>query len=200
MRKAIATLLLLALAACSDPKAANEGNFTNALDTYVSQGGRNWLCFTSVYFPHQVNVWDNSDEKAQLVEMVDAGIVRKQQKTVSVQQFFGPPLKQTQVVYDVTPAGRSHMNSNQEFSGSQFCFAHIRVGQIVKWTEPNNSMGGITVSDVTWVPAIASMDPWAQQLLTAKKLGFAQRLVDRTAATQRNQMMDLTNKGWEVAQ
>lgn len=199
MRKVMAALILVGLAACSDPKAANEANFTAAINDYLEQGGRNRLCFTSAYFPHQISTWDNDELKAQLAELTGAGLIHKTQKTVSVQQFFGPPLKQTQVVYDVTAAGKSHMNSNQEFGGSQFCFAHIKVGQVNKFTEPGAEMG-VTVSNVTWTPAIASIDPWADQLLQAKRLPYVQRLVDRTVATQRNQMMDLTNKGWEVAQ
>lgn len=195
---AIATIAFAAvLAGCADPKAANEGNFANAINDYLGRGGRGNICFSALYFPHQVNAFDGSEQQAQLTEMADAGLVRKERKAVKVAQFFGPPTTQIQTVYDLTAAGKAHVAANQLYGGSQFCIAHMKVGKIVKFTEPNSAMG-ITVSEVTWVPAVASMEPWAERLLSAKKLQFAQRLIDQTTATERNQTLDLTNKGWEA--
>jgi hypothetical protein len=75
----------------------------------------------------------------------------------------------------------------------------MKVGKIVNFTEPNSATG-VTISNVTWTPAVASIDPWAEPLLAAKKLPSAQRILDQitSASPQFTAALDLTNKGWEV--
>lgn len=197
---AATAIAAVSLAACANPKAASDANFANAINQYLASGGNgSSLCFQSVYFPHPDSPYDRDDTRAQLSEMAGAGLISKQSKMVKVAQWFGPPILQRQVTYDLTKGGKAHVASNESYVGSSFCFAKLRVGQIVKFTEPND-MAGVTVSQVTYVPAVASMEPWAEQLLEQKKLASMQRLVDRTVSTANNATLDLTNKGWEVAQ
>lgn len=210
---AIAIVLASALTGCSNTKVASDGNFTAAINDYLSSDARR-LCFPSPSFPAQypnadVGIPDYAPAVlAQLQDMVQAGLVSE---TQSQQPALNPSQTISVASFDLTPLGKAHYSTNpnpdmtpgisgHHFLAGQFCFAQLKVGKIVNFTEPNNGTS-ITTSNVTWTPAIASIDPWAQQLLAAKKLVAAQILLDQVSnAPVFSATMDLTDKGWTVEQ
>jgi hypothetical protein len=198
---AILLALCISLVACADPKAANQSNFATAINNYLAQGAKDKLCLTTVGFPHSslgsAEV-DGPDRTAQLNELIDAGLVHKTHKVKYITGGYTAPYREDSDYYELTPTGVSLVSDNDHFT-SRICFAKLVVGKIENFTEPGSS-SGVTVSNVSWFPALADIDQNMQRLLDAKKLRSVQRLIDQTTTTQQAVTVQLTNNGWEVAQ
>ncbi len=188
----IAGVLLSACA--SDPKAANNANFTTVLDRYLATTQQGALCLPSLYYPHPRTAADTPMMKAYQQQLISAGLVQK--RTQMYDSGFG--YSESTPLYVLTAQGKAHLSSNAEFTGSTFCFARLQVGSIVKFTEPGALMG-ITVSEVTYIPKIVSIDSWATRLRLPQNVTMVKMLIAQGTLPARKLDLDLTNIGWEVA-
>jgi hypothetical protein len=177
------------LVACANSHAANAENFTAAIDKHLAAGGAGANACLSISLPASNTVAVNAvavspsdpekfdvvdpDTMKQLDVLVAGGTVQKHREA-KTDDRFGGPFKLMDDVYDLAPDVKSQVGS---YDGQHLCFATLKVGSIEKFTEPSSAMG-MTVSEVTYTPAVANLSDWAQGVAT----------------------LDLTNNGWEVAQ
>lgn len=188
----IAVSITLALAACSNPKAANKANFKEALQAYYDD---NPACVASFLdeFPGDVTIderpiFGGKDYRAAALET--ALFIKSNERKNKT--FSG---NQTTITVSLSPLGKQYAKiSNGSTQGRlEFCYGKYVVDDIVRFTEPNNMMG-MTISEVTYSKRVTDVADWAK----SPKALEAWKQISRDQEKQEPQMdaLVLTNEGW----
>ena len=164
-----------AVAGCSDPTAANDDNFREAIQTYYDSK-RPCMVLPGVY-PNEVGL--TGIEATFLVEMGFAtGPVRVER----------PNRRSGFQQWDLTEAGRAALDSVEEpisrttrgfrlgdqWGRSTFCFAAgYRVTEVVNYTEPAASFVNAITSIVSYQYEIVNPTDWAETAKSAMEARWA---------------------------
>lgn len=161
------------LVACGDPKSANKGNFTTAIDEILKT--ENPLCYiTSTQgFPLVIRKdgqFAYGSSKVQLDALVKAGVLaaKDTQKNKNFEGFGGAEnLKVEAVEYTVTPSGQTvykeKLDPNEKWpqGGAGFCFGSAEVDSIIEFTEPKSEQGGI-ISEIKYTYKVKTAEAWTK--------------------------------------
>ena len=213
----IVCVAALAVAGCSDPKEASKGNFETAINAWIE---KNPPCLSiprsnvrgananDAPFPRYLNaspvtaqyaVESRARERAPFDAMVDAGLMKVEEATVSVKPLFGNQNRDVPVrAYDLTDAGKKTLSSEGEktaFSSpsQRFCYGTPTVDEIVQFTEPADAMGD-KISQVSYRYHLKDLPDWArnEEMQTA----FPQLKKDLADSIDGKAAVILTNEGW----
>ncbi|MBB6191246.1 hypothetical protein FHS51_001468 [Sphingobium wenxiniae] len=208
----------LGLSACSDPKAASEGNFKTAINTYIAQ---NPPCLSIPRsterpegdnppdFPRYVSAAPTTSEpqaqnrqreRAPFDALVEAGLLKVGETAIKVRTgLWGNQSSDLPVrAYDLTPEGRkavSQVGERTAFTSpdQRLCYGKPTVDEIVQFTEPADAMG-VKVSRVSYRYHLAELPEWAKQ--PAMLAAFPQLKRDTQSSIDANATILLTNDGW----
>lgn len=159
------------LAACGDPKAANKGNFTKAINEIIKV--ENPLCYivSTQSFPlvlRKDGQYSSGASLAQMNALLAAGVLTAKNTQVD-KNYEGldarTELKTEGVEFSLTPLGqkafKEKLPANEKWpqGGSGFCFGMAEVSTIVDFSEPELKQGG-AVSLVKYIYKVKSAEPW----------------------------------------
>lgn len=171
---------------CSNPKDANEGNFTQAVKEILPQTSHN--CFGVGRLPYTARRNTNSNMHEELVK---AGLLSKSSET---KEYFGR--KYISAYYYVSPEGKKiHKQKISRFglgTVDYFCVGEMEVDKIVNFTEPQNQ-SGIMVSHVKYSYKLKNIPKWARNPQLQQLIPSFPNLDKPSEASI---TLKLTNKGW----
>jgi len=194
-----ACALAILASGCSDPKAANEGNFEKAIQAHLDAAYPH--CFVTQNFPAVIE-FDVGGQRRVLAALTKAGMVSTQEKQVEAASFGGVKRYKTVTEYDLTNNGRKHYNADatKNFRGEPlggFCFGKAEVTDIEEFTEPADMMG-VRVTRVRYRYEVSGIPAWAT---SADLLDAVPGLKKAHGATkepdQANAVLILTSNGWQ---
>lgn len=204
--RAIALCLIASavFAACSDPNAANEGNFLAAIQKDASHYDQR-QCTSGVQLPARVS--DRTafgmlnNNTSQYDELRHLGLVSTKHSSVyHPAQFFQAAWTERIAQYTITPTGARYARAQTgTFGGQQiaFCYAVKAPERITNFTVPGD-LNGMKVSQVRYTYGLSQIAPWAND----PDIGAAFPEISSTIAGEHNQeqtiALTLTNNGWEV--
>jgi hypothetical protein len=154
----VGLLSLSLLAGCGDPKAANAGNFTKALQRYYDAHP---ICVSlPVNLPLDVSADTDSMTRRQLDALVARGLL-------STTKARSPDLPADEsgrpgAAYSLTSAGEKTIRKGADtfMGGTDICFAHRGITKVESFSEPVAQMG-MKVSRVTYDYELTEVEPWA---------------------------------------
>lgn len=219
MRVALITCLAttVALAGCSDPKAASEGNFEAAINGWIANDPpcltipRSMVTpaeATEDTFPRYVDATpgrsaiaekNRQTQLAAFDALVDAGLMTVENRTIRVRHGLFDDQRDLPVrAYSLSEEGRSAISVNSERTtliraSERFCYGVPTVADIVQFTEPADAMG-FKASQVTYRYQLRDLPSWAsnEKMLAA----FPQLVRDTAESLEGRTAVVLTNDGW----
>lgn len=198
-----AALVAVLSAACSDPKAPSEANFSVALESALAQRP---VCFLA-----EAKRWPSpaSTEhpfirarEAQLTALASAGLLRSESRVVDtgrpVRDLLISELlrgdrvatvKDTVTDYHWTETGQAALSERG------LCYGTAKLQDVVRWTEPAEFMGG-KMTQVTYTYTIENRPAWAET--SAFRSAFREVAAQLDRASEGTATLVLTNEGWRV--
>ena len=161
----------LLVAACGKKNDASESHLGDAIsaDMKTSRGllclnrsGRGPYAFPSVYSNRELNEYSTAALREQLAALEKSGLIAKAATTPA-----NSNATQNGVTYSLTGEGRKYAvetkrqggdpNATNEPTAWMLCYAHVKLGKVVAWTEPDP---GTHRSDVTYTYKLDDVAPW----------------------------------------
>jgi hypothetical protein len=201
---AVVTLTLIAIAGCSNPKEANNDNFTHAINAYLAVKGKACLN-TSWQFPVDIQKSQISWNKTRLANMEaleSAGLLKATDTSAMVHTMFSAESKSEPVRrYSLTDTGKKYLQPTVGLfaSGTSFCYGQESVDSIVKWTVPS-TVGGFTVTRVVYTYRLKNMADWAHNPQIIHQFHEVQQEMEGANSEDRTIALELTNKGWDTCE
>ena len=207
MRPASLLAAILAVSACSNPRAASEANFKAAIQDYFTSAKQACLDFPRG-FPEDVMEGSyNSDDQARLFdELVVAGFLRSEpvQKQVRKNPFsFTFPGSKPEMItisgkrYSITEEGVAAGDPSSDAIGASFCYGSYEVRDVTNFTEPTAALGQ-TISTVSYTFAAADIADWARnsELLRGEFPRLVRDLKSLGEPINDQAVLILTRNGW----
>lgn len=199
-------IAFLVLGGCHRTKTPDAANFTQAINQYLAKHGQECTFFAQT-FPIDIPVTELKDQSGtapQMAALEQAGLVRGNNTTAVTRGMMGalgPSAARPVKRYELTDEGRKYLQMKPGMFGqnSAFCYGHETVDSIVKWTEPA-AMGPFTQSEVTYTYKISDLAPWAKQAQVQQAFGDIRVTVAGISKAKQTVGLQLTDKGWEVAE
>ncbi|TAM07281.1 MAG: hypothetical protein EPN70_03250 [Paraburkholderia sp.] len=201
------TLLAFTLAACGSSKDANNGNFEKAINAHFAKD-----CITiqpvimaadgnsypmtvqlqqqnALFTQAQVNQ-NNANATQPLDVLVKAGVLSVSDGTKKVHPMFGNgeitvPTK----VFKLTDMGKK---ASVSADSTAMCIGHYKVDDVVRFTEPNNTLGQ-TISQVSFTVSPVEVPDWARNADVQKVYGLGDKLAEHSKVTR---TLVLASDGW----
>lgn len=201
MKHQLAALMAAAflVSGCSDPKAASESNFRQAIQSYLDTAYPK--CYFTHAFPSSLK-FDVGDTRAVLQAMAKAGLVtEKEESRKELTDWNGAKKVIVNSSFDLTDEGRKFYKADavKSLSGNSvggFCFGKAKVESITQFTEPADAFGH-RVSRVNYTYTVTDIPEWAK---TPDMLAALQPLKkDADSAAKPAEARDtlvLTSNGW----
>jgi hypothetical protein len=196
---------LLFLTACSDAKKPNDGNFTKAIDQYLTKHGE--AC-TVIDRPFPIDVSESeqrlqSGTAQEMATLEQAGLLESSSTTAVVHGMLdalrGSTPPQPVKRYELTTEGKKYFQQVPGTFGETngLCYGQKTVDAIVKWTEPVTA-GASSQTEVTYTYKIVNLAGWAERPDVQRAFPIIQATLTGASKTTEIAGLQLTSKGWEV--
>jgi hypothetical protein len=210
MKKSLPCLMLLGvllLVSCASKKDANEKNFSEALNSYLTTKGQLCLGIPSAW-PVDVNEAERRSGMGTAEEMAaleKVGLVRSHEaETEYMPPLSSRPVKTKVLRYELTDNGKTFyrekdrlgLAGNKQVQGD-LCYGQQNLDKIVKWERPTPTGDSKEVS-VFYTYKIENLAEWAENSDVQKVFPGIVSTIDGAGKTVMNQAMTLTNRGWEA--
>lgn len=200
MRYLAIPIVFLALAGCSDPKAASEKNFKKAIQSYLDTAYPR--CYFASNFPTVKSEWNFNNSNGVLEALAGAGLLAKKEIQQEEKNIFGPGSHMvTKLSYDLTTEGKKYYKSGAvknlrgESTGG-FCAGKATVKSVGQYSEPAEMMG-LKISRVNYEYTVSDLPAWASSPDIQKNVhGIKADLDSQTTPLKKVEGMVLTNNGW----
>jgi hypothetical protein len=210
MKKCLPWLMLLGVLlplGCASKKDANEKNFSEALNSYLTKKGQLCLGIPSAW-PVDLNEAERRGGMGTAAEMAaleKAGLVRSHEaETEYTPPLSTRPVKARVLRYELTEDGKKFYREKQTLAlvgtkGKQgdLCFGQQALDTIVKWEEQNAAGDSKEVS-VFYTYKIEDLADWAKSPDVQRVFPGIVSTIDGAGKTQMNQILMLTDQGWEA--
>jgi hypothetical protein len=187
-----AIMVALALAGCANPKAANDDNFTTALNAYFQT---NPACMKTGSYPMTLADPQGSDPAyVQSYVLNKAGLLSFRPSTRLVNSFLST-IRQNIYLYDLTAKAKPYWHADS----TQFCYAKMHVDRISNFTEPvASAVADAMMTQVKYTYYLDDVAPWASNPYVRKYLStINENLIGQRKEVEMQRLV-LTNKGWQV--
>jgi hypothetical protein len=173
MTAAASLVVVSLLAACNGYKAANQANFTGALNAYFSSHD-DCLYPSALRFPYETSTGEKTPA---LDALTSAGLLeRTEEKTIQVKRF------------SLTTYGRSRVTP-------RFCYGHRQVTSIDNFTAPT-MVEGQQITQVHYHYKLMDLPGWADS--DAMRSAFPALAKSSGDQAQDTAKLYLTPNGWRV--
>ena len=198
---------ILAVSACSDPRAASEANFKAAIQDYYASVQQACLDFPGGFPKDVMEGSYNFDDQTRLFdELVAVGFLRSEpvQKQVRKNPFsFSFPGKTPEMKtisgkrYSITEEGMAAAGPSPAAIGARFCYGSYEVRDITNFTAPTPALGQ-TISRISYTFAAADIADWASnsELLRGKFPRLVRDLKSLEEPINDQAVLVLTGNGW----
>ena len=196
---------LLFLTACSYAKKPNDGNFTKAIDQYLTKHGE--AC-TVIGRPFPIDVPESeqrlqSGTAQEMATLEQAGLLQSSSTTAVLHGMSdalrGSTPPQPVKRYELTTEGKKYFQKVPGTFGQTngLCYGQKTVDAIVKWTEPVTA-GASLQTEVTYTYKIVNLAGWAERPEVQRAFPIIQATLTGASKTTEIAGLQLTSKGWEV--
>jgi hypothetical protein len=210
MKKCLPWLMLLGVLlplGCASKKDANEKNFSEALNSYLTKKGQLCLGIPSAW-PVDLNEAERRGGMGTAAEMAaleKAGLVRSHEaETEYTPPLSTRPVKARVLRYELTEDGKKFYREKQTLAlvgtkGKQgdLCFGQQALDKIVKWEGPNAAGDSKEVS-IFYTYKIENLAEWAKNADIQRVFPGIVSTIDGAGQTVMNQALTLTSRGWEA--
>jgi hypothetical protein len=200
MRNFVITMIVLALAGCSDPKAASEKNFKSAMQNYLDTAYPH--CYFESNFPVEKAHWDVGGKNVALAALEKAGLLSVKEVQQEEKQMFSQQTRMvTKLSYDLTAEGKKYykVEATKNFRGETMgalCAGKASVKSIGQFTEPAEMMGQ-KISRVNYEYTVTDLPAWAMRPDLQQAIGGLKADAQSTSTPIKGVVaMVLTNNGW----
>lgn len=201
--------IALLLSACSDPKAANEENFSRALQEYFD------LEQACLHFPadlpwtmplSMIEFTDWEEYQQALQEMTRLGFIEEKATESEYEVLWqdadypGETRTEPAVEYSLTEKGRQIARPYHDMvEGTQLCYGHRQLVEVLDFTVPERDFHGTLRSRVSYHYRIDEVADWAANSEVLRHL-FPPLETDLDAMrrpTQAELVLSLHHDGWQ---
>ena len=204
---AVASTLLLLLAACQDKQAQlpNRVNFTAAVDDYLAQRGH--LCLARYDWPIAVTDAErqaHGTDARQMAVLETLGLVTGRDANVALKGVDGTTATRPVREYALTAEGSKYYlhvpvvvaTATQHVTHpADFCVARLSLDRVFGWETPLAS-DGRTVSSVLFSYRIVDAAPWLRTPDARRAFPMTLRSIDNAGTLQLRLGVHLTPQGW----
>jgi len=210
MKKSLPWLMLLGvllLVGCASKKDANEKNFSEALNSYLSTKGQLCLGIPSAW-PVDLNEAERRGGMGTAAEMAaleKAGLVRSHEAEIEyTPPLSSRPIKAKVLRYEMTDNGKTFyrekdrlgLTGNKQVQGD-LCYGQQALEKIVNWQGPT-AAGDSKEATVFYTYRIENLADWAKNPNIQRVFPGIISTIDGAGKTQMNQTLTLTTQGWQV--
>lgn len=199
MRSVFVPLVILALAGCSDPKAASEKNFKTAVQNYLD--ALYPRCYVVSSFPAFKSDWDINHSNEKLAALAKAGLLTEKEVEVEEKDFMGRLKTVKKLSYNLNDEGKKYYKAAvaKNMRGDSLgglCAGKATVKSIVQYSEPADMMG-LKVSQVNYEYTVAGLPKWASSPELQKYVeGLKPDVDSQDTPVKKAEAVILTNNGW----
>ncbi|WP_369309946.1 hypothetical protein [Providencia rettgeri] len=188
------TVISALLAGCDNSQTASESNFKKSIQDYLDT--KKAICINVGSIPASFITKFSYRNIEQLDTLVDAGLLAKSEKQVSVKDMWNGEQTGDGVEYTLTNEGQKFYDEKQaQFSGrGSFCTGKLVVNQVTNFTEPAER-GGQKISIANYTQKIEDVAAWAKNekvIAAYPQIKSAQTQAERAQQSP----LVLTNNGW----
>lgn len=199
MRVFIAIMLTFILSAgCSNPKDANEANFTEAINAYLNESP---LFLRTDQFPKEFDMRHKDyyeNDLKNLEEWVAIGFLSKKEEKKEVPKqrlsLRNEMIETTICTYDLTELGKEIYVNDQFLMG--FRFGTPQVAEIINFSEPAPWPGGEIVSSVNFTYNVPVIEDWVEETSFKDHSSIKEAKASLENPVKDKANLILTNKGW----
>ena len=204
IRAASLLAAILAVSACSNPRAASEANFKAAIQDYFASAKQACLDFPTD-FPQDLmeGHYDFEDRSKLFDELVAVGFLRSEPVQKQVRKnplLFTFPGRKPEMKtisgkrYSITEAG---VAAGGPSSGASFCYGSYEVRDVTNFTEPADALGR-TISTVRYTFAAVDISDWARnsEILRGEFPRLVRDLKSLEKPINDQAVLILTRNGW----
>ncbi|MHB1677912.1 MAG: hypothetical protein ACYCSS_10320 [Sulfuriferula sp.] len=202
-------LIVFLVLGCSNPKAANETNFAQAINKSLASQpvcahNFNFTFYSNdaeirfdANYPEQILVLDSAPDIINGYQaLVKAGVFTAQKSHVSIYQYAyterGKKTELPATLFTLRPA----KNPLKGVTAINLCFANEAVEKINQFTEPGQQMGdGMTSSEVSYTYRYVNIAPWANDPAVQKIWPKIAEMLSNPNKSAKSFLV-LTNNGW----
>ncbi|MDR1661151.1 MAG: hypothetical protein LBR95_01795 [Azoarcus sp.] len=189
MKIIAASVAALAVTACGNPKDANKGNFSKAIQAYLDT--------KPVFCPHfpkvlEKNGWSKNTER-EVDALVDAGLLST--RDTEVKAIFGEKMLPA-TEYQVTDLGKQYLakEGNDSERLGRLCTGKYKLTGIDNFTEPGPvPFSSVTASQVNFRYEITDLAEWTKSEKVRSAYASTFKEFEKN---QDKAMLVLTNDGW----
>ncbi|TVT84316.1 hypothetical protein [Pseudomonas sp. H3(2019)] len=195
------TILLAALAGCSDPKKANEENFEKAAQTYLDT--QYPQCFVVTEFPTETKDFDITGNNKALHALAQVGIIKEVElsRKEIPKSLWQEQRTDIRYSFDLTDEGRKFYKNNAQklmngTTAGGLCVGKAQIVSVDQFSEPGDMMGQ-KISRVTYSYKVHDLPDWAHnEAVVATIRGLAPVVASEKTPIKETRAMILTNNGW----
>ena len=198
---------VLLLVSCASTKDANERNFSEALNSYLATKGQLCLGIPSAW-PVDLNQAERRSGMGTAAEMAaleNVGLVRSHEaETEYMPPLSSRPVKIKVLRYELTDNGKTFyrekdrlgLAGNKQVQGD-LCYGQQALDKIVNWQGPT-AVGDSKEATVFYTYRIENLADWAKNPNIQRVFPGIVSTIDGAGRTQMNQVLTLTNEGWQA--
>lgn len=187
------------VAACSDPKVANEKNFKVAIQNYLDAVYPR--CYFTEDFPATISMFDARGAKATFKALTNAGLLSEKEEPHEVTEIFGRKKVVVQPTFHLTEEGKKFYKTDavKTLGGKTiggFCLGKATVKEVSQFSEPSD-MFGQRISRVNYTYEVSGLPAWTKssEILSAISALKADVESEKTPVKKLDALV-LTNNGW----
>ncbi|WP_152602760.1 hypothetical protein [Caballeronia sordidicola] len=198
--------VMLALAGCDHPDAANEVNFRAALDKHLEAHGD--LCIGRHIWPvdvPDVPVAGRLRDGIQMPALERAGLVAHVNAEMKLHHRDGTDETVKALRYNLTDKGRQFLNAqprtagrNSDAAQPDLCYGHVHLAKIAGWDKPHKSEDSPEhlVATVRYTYTLEPA-PWARDPAVQGAFPILARVVKGSGSTELTQVLVAGGDGWQ---
>ncbi len=188
------TIITALLAGCDNNQTASESNFKKSIQDYLDT--KKAICIGVGQMPAGFISKFSARNIEQLDTLVDAGLLKKEEKPVTVKDMWSGEQTGDGIEYTLTSEGQKFYDEKQsQLSGKgSFCTGKYVITEVTNFTDPAER-GGQKISIANFTQKIEDIAPWAKN---EKVIAAYPQIKSTQTQAERPQQspLILTNNGW----
>ena len=200
-------LSVLLLIGCASKKDANEKNFSEALNSYLTKKGQLCLGIPSTW-PVDLNEAERRSgmgTAAEILALANAGLVRSHEtETEYTPPLTSLPVRAKVLRYELTDSGKTFyrekdrlgLSGNKQVQGD-LCYGQQALDKIINWQGPT-AAGNSKEATIFYTYRIENLADWAKNPDIQKVFPGIISTIDGADKTVMNHALTLTDHGWEA--
>lgn len=207
----LATISMVAMAACGSKTDANEKNFGAAISKAMAKDPD--VCLAPQIWPVEVPVVaprlnpGATRNAPQLAALESVGLLSSEDVEVDEPGFFGKSTRTRMKRYMPTLSAKPYYRQKEmvnvtangggeKVKGGKLCWAQGSLDKVVKWDLPTK-LGDAQETTVAFTYKLANIADWAKKPEVQSAFPEVKKMIDGAGTVQVTTPVKLTSEGWE---